>query len=317
VIEKYENSILPPGDILSYPNLPIDHIHSYQIAGLTIQVRADLPINDQTFHQRFKPFEIPNPVEPNITLFHHFALPEIRPSNFGKKIYQAPPWVIYRRDDSWLYLSILDDGEAPSLLRIGLFSPDHTRGQIYSPGPDIFKQGNVTSLSLLPTDQIILARVLADYLGCFFHAAGMIIDGQGFLFAGHSDAGKSTIITLLREEGEILCDDRIVIRHWPEGFKIHGTWSHGDIPTVSPASAPLKALLFLEQASTNQLIPMNDRREVIRRILFLVIKPLVTSDWWEKTLSLIEMIAQEVPCYVLKFDKSGKVKYVIRELLES
>ena len=245
------------------------------------------------------------------------SLPEISPADFGQRIYQAPPWAIYRRDDSWLYLGILENGGAPTLLKIALFSPDHTRGRIFSPEPDIFQQGNITSLSLLPTDQIILARVLADYLGCFFHAAGMIIDGQGVLFAGHSDAGKSTIATLLQEEGEILCDDRIVIRHWPEGFKIHGTWSHGDIPTVSPASAPLKALLFLEQASTNQLIPMNDRREVIRRILFLVIKPLVTSDWWEKTLSLIEIIAQSVPCYVLKFDKSGKVKQVIRELLES
>jgi hypothetical protein len=317
VIEKYENSILPPEDIPSSPNLPIDNIRSYQIAGLTIQVRADLPINDQTFHPKFKPFEIPNPVKPDITLFHHFALPEIRPSDLGQRIYQSPPWAIYRRDDSWLYLGILEDGDAPTLLRIALFSLDHARGRIFSPGPDIFIQGNVTSLSLLPTDQIILARVLADYLGCFFHAAGMILNAQGFLFAGHSDAGKSTITTILQDEGEILCDDRIVIRDWPEGFKIHGTWSHGDIPTVSPASAPLRALFFLEQASTNQLIPMNDRREVIRRIFFLVIKPLVTADWWEKTLTLIEKIAQEVPCYVLKFDKSGEVKYVIRELLES
>ena len=43
------------------------------------------------------------------------------------------------------------------------------------------------------------------------------------------------------------------------------------------------------------------------RLLPCLIKGLVTTDWWEKMLTLVEKIATEVPCYVLRFDRSGNV----------
>ena len=48
---------------------------------------------------------------------------------------------------------------------------------------------------------------------------------------------------------------------------------------------------------------------------FYIVKPLVTADWWEKMLDLIENIVREVPVYRLKLDKSGKVKTVLKEFL--
>jgi hypothetical protein len=70
------------------------------------------------------------------------------------------------------------------------------------------------------------ARV--DYLqGFWAHAAGFVMDSKGLLFVGHSDAGKSTMMKMLRSQGEMLCDDRIIVRRWQDGFRIHGTWSHG------------------------------------------------------------------------------------------
>ena len=64
------------------------------------------------------------------------------------------------------------------------------------------------------------------------------------LFVGHSEAGKSTIVKMLKGQAKILCDDRIIVRKWPEGFRIHGTWGHGEVPDVSPDSAPLERDLF-------------------------------------------------------------------------
>jgi ABC-type cobalamin/Fe3+-siderophores transport system ATPase subunit len=157
--------------------------------------------------------------------------------------------------------------------------------------------------------------VLADRQGCYFHTAGMIVNGQGLLFMGHSGAGKSTVVKMLMDEGEILCDDRIIARRWPEGFKVHGTWSHGEIPIVSNASAPLRAILLLEKAPANRLIPINDRGEIVRKLPFFVVKPLVTADWWEKTLDLVGQIIREVPVYRLQFDKSGQVKEVLKQLV--
>ena len=162
---------------------------------------------------------------------------------------------------------------------------DHSEGTIYRRA-DFFERGNLGSLTTFPSDQILLARLLADRQGCYLHASGIIVDGKGLLFVGHSEAGKSTMLKMLRGHGEILCDDRIIVRRWPDGFRIHGTWSHGELPDVSPASAPLRAILFLEKATTNELIPITDTRERLGGVLSHVIKPLVTADWWEKTLDL-------------------------------
>jgi hypothetical protein len=135
------------------------------------------------------------------------------------------------------------------------------------------------------------------------------------LFVGHSEAGKSTTVTMLRDQGEILCDDRIIVRRWQDGFKIHGTWSHGDVPDVSNSCAPLNAIFLLEKAGTNEILPIEDRKEIIRMLPFYVVKPLVTAEWWKKTLDLMEKISREVPVYRLRLDKSGEVRGILKTFL--
>ena len=119
---------------------------------------------------------------------------------------------------------------------------------------------------------------------------------------------------MLKGKAEILCDDRIIVRQGPEGFRIYGTWSHGDVAEVSANSAPLKAMLFLDQAKQNRLIPIEDKRQRFKKLLSYLIKPLETRDWWDRMISLVQRIANEVPCYSLQFDKSGGVIDLLRKL---
>ncbi len=83
---------------------------------------------------------------------------------------------------------------------------------------------------------------------------------------------------------------------------------------VSAASAPLRAVLFLEKASDNRLVRIEDPREVARRLPLYVVKPLVTADWWEKVLSLVGKLVGEVPAYRLRFDRSGCAVDLLRGL---
>ena len=143
------------------------------------------------------------------------------------------------------------------------------------------------------------------------------MDGQGLLFVGHSDAGKSTMVTMLKDRAEILCDDRNIVRRRGKGnYTIHGTWSHGDVPDVSPNSSSLRSIMFLEQAPENRIVPLTDKKEIMRRLLACLIKPFVTADWWEKMLTLVEKISHELPCYILRFDKSGGVVEVLEKFLK-
>jgi MoaA/NifB/PqqE/SkfB family radical SAM enzyme len=290
-----------------------NHRRYFQCGGITIQVESDLPISDATFDPKFKLFQTDGPGEDIVSIRHHFFLPDLNGRYLGSEVYRKPPWAIYKKGNSWIYLGITPTAGDRKYHRVVVFNNDHTRARIYNDGEEIFRKGNLHSLTLFATDQILLARVLADKEGCYLHSSGAIFEDKGFLFAGHSDAGKSTMVTMLKDKAEILCDDRMIVRRWEEGFRIHGTWSHGDIPEVSANSAPLKAFLFLEKANENRLIQIDNKKDAIAKLLECMIRPLVTKEWWEKMLILAGKMAKEVPCYTLQFDKSGGVVNLIEK----
>lgn len=293
-----------------------NHRRYYQCAGITILVESDLPIAEDTFHPKFEHFRVDGPGEDTISIRHHFSLPDLHGKDLGQEVYRNPPWAIYEKGDSWVYVGFSPADGVEYTQRVVVFNHDYTRARIYNVGDEVLHVGNHRSLTFFPTDQVLLAPLLPDRQACYLHSSGVILDDQGLLFVGHSEAGKSTMVKMLMDHAEILCDDRNIVRRWPDGFKVHGTWSHGEVPVVSGSSAPLRAILFLEKAPENRLMPLDDRREIVHKLLACLIKPFVTANWWEKTLDLVEQIAQEVPCYTLRFDKSGEVVEVLREFVQ-
>ncbi|MDD5097588.1 MAG: radical SAM protein [Candidatus Omnitrophica bacterium] len=293
-----------------------NHRRYYRVADITLQVESDIPIKEGTFHSKLKQFEVSGPAEDMVLIRHQFFLPDFNGKDLGTEVYRKVPWAIYKKENSWIYLGISSDKDNQALHRAVVFNQDHTRARIYNDQEDTFKKGGLSSLTLFPTDQILLARILADKEGCYLHSCGVNFNGQGLLFAGHSEAGKSTMATMLKGKAEILCDDRVIIRRMPQGFKIYGTWSHGTVPDISAGSAPLKAIMFLEKAEVNELIALEDKKEITRRILACLIRPFVNVDWWEKTLLLTDRLVQTIPCYLLKFDKSGKIVDLLKKKLE-
>ena len=295
-------------------NWNANHQRFYQLAGVTLQVESDLPIGEQTFHQKFADFQVEGPGSDTIVIQHHFSLPPLEGKDLGKEVYRKVPWAIYQKGKSWIYRGISNDNDHPPHC-LATFNHDHSRATIYHPDDHIWRKSHINALTLMSTDQILVARLLAERQGCYLHSSGVILDGQGLIFIGHSEAGKSTISRMLEPHGEVLCDDRNIVRRWPDGYRVYGTWSHGEWPVVSAASGPLRALMFLQQAPDNYLEPIADRREVVRRLIGCLIKPFVTVDWWQKMLDLIENMARELPAYHLYFDKSGDVVAVLKDYL--
>jgi MoaA/NifB/PqqE/SkfB family radical SAM enzyme len=288
----------------------------YGIAGITVMVEADLPITDQTFAAKFRQFEVGGPGPELISIRHHFSMPDITGRDLGQEVHRQLAWTVYRKGNSWIYLWArgLND---PTPQRVAVFNHDYTRARIYSNNDEVFLRGNCHTLTLFPTDQVLLAWIMADHAACVLHSSGAILNGQGLLFVGHSQAGKSTMVKMLQGKAEILCDDRNIVRRWPEGFRVHGTWSHGDVPLVSAASAPLAAICFLRKSRQNRLIPLKSGKKAMGELLSCLIKPLVTADWWQKTLALVEAIVREVPCYVMESDNSGKIAGQLEDLVRA
>jgi len=293
-----------------------EYINYFNVADIIIKVSADLPLTSATFHPKFKPFKTESPGEEMISIHHSFSLPELKDNDLGQRVYDKPPWKIYKKDDGWLYIGTYPEQEEEKIFKIARFDNSHTNGHIFHEGKDLFEAGNRTSLTFFPSDQILLARVLPDRNGCILHSAGLIYKGFGLAFVGHSEAGKSTIVKIFKNRSEILCDDRNVIRKKPgQDFHLYGTWSHGEVPDISTAKARLKALFFLNKSKENRIEPVRDRKEITTRILDCIVKPLVTPDWWDKMITLAYDISGETPCYDLYFNKQGGIIKVIDGLL--
>lgn len=72
---------------------------------------------------------------------------------------------------------------------------------------------------------LIIISILHRYDGVLIHSSGVILNGEGVIFAGISGAGKTTISKLWRERDgvAILSDDRIIIRKERSGYFAYGT----------------------------------------------------------------------------------------------
>lgn len=288
----------------------------FQIAGITVCVESSLDFNRIKFKEKFNSFAVDGPGSDNAVLSHYFSLPDMESKDLGDKVYHKIPWRIYRKNGLWIYLGILKEPNNERIYSAAVFKDDYSRAKIYHRPAERERryQDGWPSLSLFPTDQIWLAPLLADRRAFFLHSSAAILNGQGLIFVGHSDAGKSTTLKMLEGNAEILCDDRNIVRRWDGGWRLHGTWSHGELPYVSSSSAPLRAVLFLKQDGFNKIVPVSGRREIWTKLLVTIIKPMVTAEWWHKEIDAMGMLVNEVPFYTMHFDKSGKIVQELKNL---
>jgi hypothetical protein len=52
----------------------------------------------------------------------------------------------------------------------------------------------------------------------------------------------------------------------------------------------------------------------MRRLYAFLVKPLMTTEWWDKMLTFMEKMVREVDFYIVQFDKSGRVVDLLKRL---
>ena len=173
-------------------------------------------------------------------------------------------------------------------------------------GPDlILQRGDRLRLSNplhYPLDQILLMHCLAPAGGLLLHAAGLTVNGGGYLFAGKSGAGKSTISRLLGEQDgvSLLNDDRLVLRPSGDGFRMYGTPWPGELGIAHNNSSLLRGMCFLCQSQENRLVSLTPS-EAMERLL-----PVASIPWYDSAivdllLPAIEKLVHIVPAFDFHF----------------
>jgi hypothetical protein len=193
------------------------------------------------------------------------------------------------------------------------FDPTFSRGHIVLNRSLLRTDDEIFPLEY-PIDELALMHRLALGEGVELHALGLADrDGSGYLFVGHSGAGKSTTARLwMLEDGvRLLSDDRIILRKHDGDFWMYGTPWHGDAGVAAQGRALLSSIFLLKQFPRDEIVavaPAQAAAELFARAFV----PHYLGDGIDFTLGFLKSVAQTVSCSTLRFTPTKSAVEAIR-----
>jgi len=173
-----------------------------------------------------------------------------------------------------------------------------------------------SSLLNLGAGEILVRTRIIHEQGIVFHATAIDDGGRGILMVGHSGAGKSTQSLTWQKQPDtvVLSDDRIAVRLESAGARAYGSPWGGTADIVSAASVNLNAILILEQAPDNALIPM-DALNAISMLAVRSFMPYWSPELVETALDTLQTLVATVPVYLFRCRPDDSVIPVVRSIL--
>jgi len=107
---------------------------------------------------------------------------------------------------------------------------------------------------------MLLAFTTAGCATLMMHASVTVKDNRGFLFIGHSGAGKSTHSRLWQKaypDAWLLNDDNPVMRFEADRLMVYGTPWSGKTPCYKALSVPVRGIALIRQAPANAIHRMS------------------------------------------------------------
>lgn len=224
-------------------------------------------------------------------------MPDISLADAEKVFDSKMLWGLYKIGNRHVFM--VSDGVPRRVIRIAVFNEDFRHGDVFSllDGCDLQRKDLPNPLEF-PLSEVLMVCLLAKGRGLMVHACGICDNGRGYLFAGNSAHGKSTLANLWKEEAMVLNDDRIILRLRKGRFWMYGTPWHGDYNGVSPQGVPLDKIFFLRHAENNSADPKKGV-SASAMILARCFPPLWDPEGMRYTLDFCSQLAEEVPCYEL------------------
>jgi len=188
---------------------------------------------------------------------------------------------------------------------IARFDRQASRVVVYCGSPLIVTSGGGNDLAnpiCYPLDQLLLMVHLGYRDGLLVHAAGIDLDGRGFIFPGCSGAGKSTLTRLFAMEGRgnLLSDERVVLRLAGAGWQVYGTPWAGTAGIGSNGRAPLAGMFFLRHDQENQICKIT-ADNALERLLPILSIPWYDHEVMSRVIAQAKQLTANVPAYELSF----------------
>jgi hypothetical protein len=281
----------------------VNYSYKFSIGGVVIlAIGKNCPALDIV--ETYRPFAVASG-NPNVTLrLHYGRLPKVK---LGRCVFTTDTWQIHLVNKGFA-ISLHSPAFTPNLYGLTVLENDIRTGEVYfSTYPDRFPVYPLES----PLDQVLMICLLSQRNGLMIHACGIADNGIGYLFAGNSSHGKTTMAKLWKNDATILNDDRIVIRHKENRFWMYGTPWHGEYTGVSAKGVPIEKIFFLKHSESNSVEKINGA-VASSMVLARSFPPLWDAEGMRFTLDFCSQLVSAVPCYKLDFVPDSSIVDFIR-----
>lgn len=220
-------------------------------------------------------------------------------------------WTLHRRGPEYSFMFTSDVyGDAP--YKSLVVDESFTSGEILL-NRDYFGPSDSVDPLQYPADELLWIHHLARNGGVEVHASGVVdANGDGYLFLGHSGDGKSTMARQWESVGAtVLSDDRIVVRHTDDGFRMYGTPWHGEAELSAASEASLRGIFFVGHGSSNKLSELSVPDSAVR--FFARCFPAFhDAESIGASLAFYERLAGSTPCFDLRFVPGEEIVDFVR-----
>lgn len=294
------------------PNVASERI-IVKIAGIVFSISSNEALDTVELDAAYSDFLCTE--KPEISVHARYgALPDLSLPNTDRIFESESLWSLYRVDRQHIFVLKWpnDDGR---VYRLAVFDEDLREGKVFSrvPSPRGTRAGLLPNPLEYPLSEVLMICLLARRRGLMFHACGVVDAGRGYLFAGNSTHGKTTMARLWKDKALVVNDDRIVVRRRDGRFWMYGTPWHGDYDCVSPQGAPLERVFTLHPAPVNEARPL-DGAAAVSMLLTRCFPPFWDAEGMRFTVDLCSELVRSVPCHALAFQPDAGAVDLVRSL---
>jgi hypothetical protein len=293
-----------------------------EIAGVNLALNCQDSISLQDLPATYKPFlKKINPIEKTINInidLEFNNIPDIK--NMTKVFDTGESWSMFMNCDKY-FIALNPPELKGKIVWLVQFNRDFEKATIYCSNLLIDKAGSntkVTNPFQYPLDQILLMYFMSQREGALIHAAGIDINGRGYIFPGKSGAGKSTLTSQFTfvKNMEFLSDDRVVIRKIDRTFKVFGTPWAGEAGIAENKNFLLYGIFFINQGTENKI------KEIKPAEAFERLMPVTSIPWYDREimtriLDFCEDMISNIPAYELQFKPDNEVVDVFEKFVSN